>query len=53
MILLYTIMYSVFALRSFNVALNDDLLYTVYTTELILAGPDPRVIRTNTRPMYL
>jgi len=42
----YAVGYSIFSLRSFTLALSDDICCVTYTTESPLGGPDSRVIRT-------
>ena len=46
----YTLRHTIFALRSFTLALSYNLLYVVSTTEFHLSGPDSWVKRTTLSP---
>jgi uncharacterized protein involved in tolerance to divalent cations len=50
-LLLYTVRYSISALRSFTSAFSDDSLCVIYTTDFFFGGPNSLIIR-NTPPPY-
>ena len=49
--LLYTVRYSISALKSFNLALRDEYLFVTYITKFPVRSPFTRVTLTTPRPI--